>query len=224
MKRTAAAMLLALAAGGAQAQVRPGVYFMQDGGGALRVVKNTFAIESGGAPGICTIKGKLTGMKGLATEEDECRVTFRPTTDGYEVIADTKEECRSYCGAHADFVGVYASRAPGCDDASRKAARAKFRSAYQAKDYARAEKIIGGQMSACAKTLQPIEAAGVRNDLAITLHHLGRKEECLKVLAPLVEEAGQKDEEIEGRYTAAQWATYKDFVKATRANLALCRN
>lgn len=223
MKRLALASLAMLAAGVAQAQVKPGTYFMADGGGTMKIAANAFDISSGGAPGICTIKGKVTGMTGLATDEDECRIQFRATKDGYEVIAKTPEECRSYCGAHADFVGRYYRPAPGCDDSGRKASRATFRAAYEAKDYAKAETIIAGQLRACAKTLQPIEAAGVRNDLAITLHHLGRKAECVKVLEPLAEEVAQKDEEIEGRYTAAQWAVYKSYVKATRANLSLCR-
>ncbi len=223
MKRIALACLIALAASAAQAQVKPGAYFMEDGGGTMKITPGGFEISSGGAPGICTIKGRLTGMNGLATDEDECRVTFRAKGSGYEVIAKTPEECRSYCGAHADFTGTYHRPAPGCDDAGRKATRAKFRVAYDAKDYARAEKIIAGQLQTCAKTLQPIEAAGMRNDLAITLHHLGRKDSCLKTLQPLAEESAEKDEEIEGRYTAAQWQTYKSYVKATRANLALCK-
>jgi len=223
MKRLALACLVAFAASAAQAQVKPGTYFMEDGGGTMKITPGGFEISSGGAPGICTIKGSLTGMNGLATDEDECRVTFRAKGGGYEVIAKTPEECRSYCGAHADFVGIYHRPAPGCDDSGRKATRAKFRAAYDAKDYAKAEKIIAGQLAACAKTLQPIEAAGVRNDLAITLSHLGRKGECLKVLEPLADEVAQKDEEIEGRYTAAEWKTYKSYVKATRANLALCK-
>ena len=223
IKRLALAGLIAFTAGGAQAQVASGTYFMEDGGGTMKITKGAFEISTGGAPGVCNIKGALKGSTGRATEEDVCVLSFRAKKDGYEVVIRTEEGCRSYCGAHASLDGMYYRPAPGCDDSGRKAARAKFRVAYDAKDYAKAETIIAGQLSSCAKTLQPIEAAGVRNDLAITLHHLGRKGECLKVLEPLADEVAQKDEEIEGRYTAAQWQTYKSYVKATRANLALCK-
>lgn len=223
MRPLALASLFTVCAVSAQAQVAPGTYFMEDGGGTMKIAKGAFEISTGGAPGVCNIKGALKGATGRATEEDVCVLTFRPKPGGYEVVIKTDKGCRSYCGAHASLDGMYYRPAPGCDEAGRKASRAKFRAAYEAKDYAKAEKLIAGQLATCGKTLQPIETAGVRNDLAITLHHLGRKAECVKVLEPLAEEVAQKDEEIEGRYTTAQWAVYKSYVKATRANLALCK-
>lgn len=223
IKHFALVCLVMLGATAAQAQVAPGSYFMEDGGGVMKIAPGKFEISTGGAPGVCNIQGTLKGSSGRATEEDVCLLAFRAKTGGYEVVIKTEEGCRSYCGAHASLDGFYYKPAPGCADSERKVSRAKFRAAYDAKEYAKAEGIIAGQLKTCAKTLQPIEAAGIRNDLAITLHHLGRNADCLKALAPLAEEVAQKDEEIEGRYTSAQWETYKVYVKATRANLALCK-
>ncbi|HRY04880.1 MAG TPA: hypothetical protein P5256_17235, partial [Beijerinckiaceae bacterium] len=135
----------------------------------------------------------------------------------------TPETCRNYCGARAYFEGLYLKPAPGCADGAREAMNKSFKTAYGAKDYAKAHALLAPVLQKCARTLGPMETASIRNDLAITLYHLGRKAECRKVLAPMAEDAARKDDDLMADYPPSDWDAYKPLIKAARTNLALCK-
>lgn len=225
MKRILLSLALALAASAAQAQVAPGDYISERGGGSLTVKDGGFEISSVGANGhTCGLDGKLKGSIGLAGEApDICRVEFKPKDGGYQVTPLTLEPCRAFCGARASFDGLYLKPAPGCADAEREATQKDFKAAYDAKQYAKAEPLLARQLKDCARTLGWLEKASTANDLAITQFHLGKKADCLKTLQPLTKDAAKKDDVLKDDYPPSDWADYQPVVKATRTNLALCR-
>ena len=66
------------------------------------------------------------------------------------------------------------------------------------------------------------ELARIRNDLAITLHHLGDDQGCRRTLEPLRGLADAPDEDLAAGEPALH-DTYVELAKATRTNLKLCR-
>ena len=225
MKRILLSLALALAASAAHAQIAPGDYISERGGGSLTVKDGGFEISSVGANGhTCGLDGNLKGSIGLAGEApDICRVEFKPKDGGYQVTPLTLEPCRAFCGARASFDGLYLKPAPGCADAEREATQKEFKAAYDAKQYAKAEPLLARQLKDCARTLGWLEKASTANDLAITQFHLGKKADCLKTLQPLAKDAAKKDDVLKDDYPPSDWADYQPIVKATRTNLALCR-
>ncbi|HMN71276.1 MAG TPA: hypothetical protein PKA55_05345 [Rhodoblastus sp.] len=226
MKGSLAALALAVAASAAHAQVATGDYIAEHGWGTLKVKNGGFEILAVGGNGhTCSLDGKLKGMTATLDDAgDICRIAFAAKDGGYQVTPTTPETCRAYCGARAYFEGLYLKPARGCADGARAKTRKAFKAAYDAKDYAKAARLLAPQLSACARTLGPMETAGLRNDLAIAQYHLGRKEECLKTLAPLAEQAGRKDDDLQPDYPPSDWEEFKPLLKATRINLALCRS
>lgn len=225
MKRILLTLCLALAGSGAQAEVAPGAYIAERGFGSLSVKGGKFEISSVGANGhTCGLEGEMRGSVGVVKDEgDTCRISFKAQGAGYAVTPLTPEACRSYCGARAYFEGHYLKPAPGCADDARAATQKAFKSAYDAKNYARAEPLLVRQLRACDRTLGWLEKASIRNDLAIAQFHLGRKAACLETLAPLAADADRKDDAIKDDYAPSDWADYEPQVKAARTNLALCR-
>ena len=225
MKRTIFTLGLLLAASLAQAQVAPGKYIAEHGFGTLDIKDGKFDITSVGGNGhTCGVQGEMKGATGVAEDEgDVCKIDFKAKDGGYEVTPTTPDTCRNYCGARAYFEGLYLKPAPGCADEAREATKKSFKTAYGAKDYAKAHALLAPVLQKCARTLGPMETASIRNDLAITLYHLGRKAECRKVLAPMAEDAARKDDDLMADYPPSDWDAYKPLIKAARTNLALCK-
>lgn len=225
MKRTLLALGLLIATSAAHAQVPDGEYISQFGRGSMTVTKGGFEISSVGANGhTCGLSGDFKNGVGVVDEgPDACRIAFKKKGDGYDVTPLTLQNCRTYCGARASFDGLYLKPAPGCADSEREATQKAFKTAYDAKQYAKAEPLLTRMLRDCTKTLSAQETATTRNDIAITQYHLGKKAECLKTLAPLAKEAARSDESLKDDYPPSDWADYQPVVKATRTNLALCR-
>lgn len=225
MKRIFFALALAVAASSAHAQVANGDYIAEHGWGALKVKNGGFEILSVGGNGhTCGLDGKLKGMTATLDDGgDICRIRFKAKDGGYQVTPATPETCRNYCGARAYFEGLYLKPARGCADGAREATKKGFKAAYAAKDYAKAHRLLSPLLHTCVRTLGPMETAALRNDLAITLYHLGRKADCRAILAPLAEQAAKKGDDLMADYPPSDWDEFKPLIGATRTNLALCK-
>lgn len=229
MKRRFLALAFSFAAlaqaNAAQPHVAPGAYIAEHGYGAMTVKDGKFEITSVGGNGhTCSIEGSIKGATGIADDEgDICKIDFKAKDGGYDVVPTTPDICRNYCGARAYFEGLYLKPKPGCADPERARTKKAFKAAYDAKDYAKAEKLLATQLSACARTLGPMETTSIRNDLAIAQFHLGKKAACLKTLAPLEENAAKSDDDLQSDYPPSDWDEYRPLIKAARTNLKLCK-
>lgn len=226
---------VSLAAGAARAQQvadpKPGSYIAERGWGSMDVVRKPdgslhYAIESLGANGhSCTVEGNI--HKGRSTPDDpvpgsDCKVSFKPAADGVEVVLDVPGSCREYCGARASFDARYLFPAPGCSDSQRKATQAAFSRLYRAKDYAAALALLQPELQTCAATLYWVENAQISNDVAVTLHHLGRDRECLAVLKPVVNGYSTTEEDLRGDLPPADFENFLPQAKAAWYNIKLC--
>lgn len=96
-----------------------------------------------------------------------------------------------------------------CGEATGKRIRAEFQKRYDKKDYASAYELVDGFLEACDQDLPTLSRSWLRNDLALTAHHLGRDARCLEIAADAgLQDVGTPEE------AALQ--------KAVEANLALC--
>ncbi|MFT4097768.1 MAG: hypothetical protein QM651_11650 [Rhodoblastus sp.] len=226
MKRILIALALANTASMAHAQVAPGDYIAEHGWGTLKVKNGGFEILAVGGNGhTCSLDGRLNGMTATLDDEgDICRIDFKAKEGGFQVTPTTPETCSNYCGARAYFEGLYLRPARGCADGARETTRKNFKAAYAAKDYVKAHALLVPLLQTCARTLGPMETAALRNDLAITLYHLGRKADCRAMLAPLAEQAAKKDDDLTADYPPSDWEEFKPLIGAARTNLALCKD
>ena len=202
-----------------------GVYILEGGGGTLTIARTpkalTFQIEVMGTNAhTCSVEGVVVGTEGRVTA-DACVVHLEVVGNGVQVSAGDAEACRGWCGARAWFEGRYLTPAPTCRDARVKAARAAFKKHYAAKAWAAAKADLLPLLATCAPLLFRFDLAWIRNDLSITLHHLGDDAGCLKVLEPLRELAGSPDDELGGSEPMFE-DEYRKLAKATRTNLAAC--
>jgi hypothetical protein len=167
--------------------------------------------------------------KGRATldrpnESEMCVITFGNSKNGDEIDVGANEACRHYCGARAWFAGTYVRPAVGCRTGEVRRSRHEFKRLYDAKRYPEARAIMDRLLVTCARTLEINDERRMRNDLAVTLHKVGEFGTCRDVLAPLAEDAGLSDAELEKRYVGVvDRETYMPIVRAARTNLALCK-
>jgi hypothetical protein len=228
----AASLVLGLAAG-AQAgsdALLPGEYITQGGTGILTIStsegRTIFSIEVLSPTGhSCGLDGEIRGLQArleMEGEDEPCEVTFLPKADQIEVASSGPGCHRYFCGARASFESEYFRPAPGCGTRERSAERDRFKELYDAKSYAQAAAGLEPLLSRCAKTLGFVEEGRIRNDLAVTLFHLGRRADCRKTLEPLMEHAARTEEEL--RRSVAP-GDYEDFLPVARAasfNARLC--
>jgi hypothetical protein len=210
--------------------LRPGEYITEDGWGVLTISasgdRTTFTIEAVGGNGhTCSLEGEIKNLKARLDVDEEgkaCEVTFLPKAESIDVSSVDSETCRYFCGMRASFEGEYLKPNPGCGTEERGATREQFQKLYDAKSYARAATLLEPFLSRCEKTLDWLESAGLRNDLAITQYHLGRLADCRKTLEPLMEDASKTDEELQENFPPSDYESYLPIAKATRHNAKLC--
>ena len=213
------------------AEPAPGEYISEKGWGTLTVTrqadgKTHFDISAIGANGhSCGIDGGIKDDRAVLADpvtDSPCRVTFKPDAKGMDVVLGEPGECREYCGARASFDGRYLIPAAGCRNRERNATEKKFAKLYGAKDYQAALNTLQPVLNDCAATLYWLEEAQLRNDLAVTLNHLGRKDECLAVLKPTLDGHARSEEELRMQLPPSDFDSFLPLAKAAWFNHKLC--
>lgn len=216
----------------AAAALAAGTYVIEGNGGELKLdaAKDggfTFEMTTWGHAGhSCMASGQLA--KGathvvVRTENPSklCGIGFKPTKDGVEVEVDDFEGCQPLCGMRAWLGGVYVKETPSCVAAKVQRARDAFKKSYDKKSYADAKKTLAPVLETCGRFLAAEDEGWVRNDLALTLHHLKDDKGCVATLKPLEELAAKTDDQIREDPTADEGDVR--VAKATRTNLKLCQ-
>ena len=208
-----------------QPDVIPGKYVTQGGWGNLSIRKDksgrlAFEISAVGANAhTCSLDGIIENNK-AALEGLEggkpCIVTFTPKGRDIDV-SDNGEACRMYCGARADFTGLYVTPKPGCDQAAIRKSRDEFKRLYGGKSYARARDVLAPVLNNCGYVLFWADLDWIRNDLALTYYKLGNSAACLRTLQPVIDEARDVV------YGPSEEETRRPIERATQTNLNLCR-
>ena len=212
----------------------PGEYINQEGGfGRLRISalvagKQEFFIESvGGNMHMCSVEGKILdgGAKAEAYGET-CAISMMSKGAAVRVESESSNSCRSFCGARAGYDGLYIRLPAQCVQAAIRRTRDAFLMQYRRKLYAQARDTLAPVLSRCGRFLYFIEEGEVRNDLAVTLYHLGEYGACRNVLEPLREDAEVQDAQAyvlrsaEPDYTSNRMK----IADKTATNLRLCRS
>ena len=216
----------------AKTPLKPGDYITERGWGNLTVKPEksgtmSFTLQSLGANfHTCDLEGELRNGKATleAMEKNApCVVTMTATPQGIEVKASESGTCQYYCGARAQFEGLYLATPPGCDAKAVAASRKSFKQLYDAKKFAEARARLEPVLKACGHILHWLEDGRIRNDLAVTLHKLDDLAACRTVLQPLADDAASTDDQVRENFPPSDAEAYLPIVKATRTNLKLCR-
>jgi hypothetical protein len=222
----------AWAQAGAGGPLRPGQYVAEGGmgqlalnplaGGALAFQMDTV----GGNGHTCSLEGELRqGLARLEGSDDKtpCRIRMRSTTEGVEVKDLTPGACSGYCGMRASFEGLYLLPAPHCSEKAVNRTRKRFKQQYDARQHAMARDTLAPLLSDCARVLGWPELGRIRNDMAVTLYHLGDLAGCRAVLDPLAEDARSTDADIRRDWPPTDADIFLPIARATRTNLKLCK-
>lgn len=232
----AAWLLLGSAAGGAAWAAAPpaGQYLTEGGWGRLTVTAREgspwMSLRTSGPNGHgCGLDGPIDpqGLVRVAPEPGAPACTVRLRATGVpgelEVTPLEPEACRGWCGARAGgFDGLYRRAAPGCTLPERQRARQAFQRHYEARDYAQAGAALAPVLARCASALPPLEAAWIRNDLALAQLKGGSRAGCRQLLQPLAERAAQPEAQVREELPPADAQAWLRVLRATRTNLALC--
>lgn len=232
----ASGLLLAGTAGTAASAAAPppGQYLTEGGWGRLTVTLREglpwMSLRTSGPNGHgCGLDGPIDAQ-GLVRVPPEpgapvCTVRLRATgvPGELEVTPLEPEACRGWCGVRAGgFDGLYRRAAPGCTLPERQRARQAFQRHYEARDYAQAGAALGPVLARCAAALPPLEAAWIRNDLALAQLKAGSRAGCRQLLQPLAERAAQPEAQVREELPPADAQAWLRVLRATRTNLALC--
>ena len=215
-----------------QANPAPGHYVTEGGWGHLDVKPAAggvaFSIETVGANlHTCSLEGTIRNgvaeVKGDAADP-ACRVRFKPSPRAVDVESDdaTDEACHGFCGARASFPGTYLVEPPECSAAARKRVDADFQRLYKAGSYDAARAQLAPMLSACGRLLDRWSDSRLRNDLAVTLFHLHRAEECRGVLAGLLADYPHTEAELREGLPPGDFDTMLPELRATWHNAKLC--
>jgi hypothetical protein len=201
---------------------KPGEYLAQRGRGQLTVTAKTFHLWAFGANGhTCELEGSRTPGGGKASE-GACAVSFVADDAGVTLKALDDEPCRSWCGARAWIEDRYFKMPPACLPLEVTATRTTFKGHYDRKQWAQAKADLQPVLERCAQVLDFEVEGWLRNDLALTLHHLEDDQRCLKVLEPLRELASRVDDELMSPTEPAYEESYRKLARASATNLGLC--
>lgn len=209
----------------AQTAITPGTYVTEGGWGSLELKKSTFHLQMlGGNAHTCELEGTWKGTQ-AQTKGDEgvCKIELKlHPGGGIEVDANQDDEaCRQWCGMRAWFADTFYTQPTACKPKALSLARASFAALYREKKYAEAKAVLAPLIESCGKTGSKFEVAMWLNDLAITQHHLGDDQGCVKTLEPWAELASAAAEDI-GMGEPAYEEPLKRIARATRTNLKLC--
>lgn len=218
----------------AHAAPPPGQYLTEGGWGRLTLTDRDgtrwMSLRTSGPNGHgCGLDGPVDAA-GLAHVPPDpgaptCTVRLRDTGRGGELEVTPLDEgaCRGYCGARAGgFDGLYRRAVPGCTLPERQRARQAFQRHYEAREYEPATAALGPVLARCAAVLPALEAAWIRNDLALAHARAGRREACAQLLLPLREAAAQTEAQVREQWPPADAQSWLRVLRATRTNLALC--
>ena len=237
LARRAAACLaasLGLAIASAAEPPAPGTYLTEGGWGRLTLAERAgqlmLVLRTTGPNGHgCGLQGPVDAQ-GLARIPPgpgmpACVVQLRPTArpGELEVSPGEAEACRAYCGARAGgFEGLYRLAVPGCSPAERQRARQAFQRQYAAAEFEAATATLGPVLARCAAVLPALEAAWLRNDLALAHDNAGQRAACLQLLAPLRAQAARTEAEVRAELPPSDAQAWLRVMRATRTNLARC--
>ncbi|WP_442782027.1 hypothetical protein [Collimonas fungivorans] len=209
-----------------------GNYISEGGWGNLSIRQKNpegivFEIHAFGANAhSCQLEGEIrNGRATLESSEKEkpCLIDFQPSSRGVNVVPQTPQECREYCGMRASFDGLYLKPVRGCEDKDRQATEDKFKHLYDSQKYQDARLTIEALLNSCSTTLDRYELGAIRNDLAITQYHLGNFSGCLNTLEPYAEDAAMTTNEALKDYPPADAEAYSGILDSARTNIKLCR-
>lgn len=223
---------LPLIAQTSNAGLTPGEYITEGGWGTLTLTGREdalrFSIVTIGANGhSCELEGAVhngrASLEGL--DDDEfCVVTLLATPEGIDVNGSPADVCRMNCGARAGFEALYLRPARECTSKAVAATRTKFKKLYDAKKFAQARTTLAPLLGTCIRFIDRWTEGWIRNDMAVTLHKLGDRAGCRAVLDPLADDAEMTDAEILESYPPIDAEMLTPIIRATRTNLALCRD
>lgn len=186
-----------------------------------------FSIEAYGANGHqCgaegTLKlGELEARLETSAPPDVCVLKFSPKPNG--VTLEASPECHSFCGARAWIGGDHQLAPAQCEQAKINTRYDEFLQLYKKKKYGEAKKKISALREECDFFMSRFRKDEMRNDLAITLHHLKDDAGCLEVLQPLKQLAQMSDEDIKEENLPVEAVDWLAIAKAARTNLKLCK-
>jgi hypothetical protein len=191
--------------------------------------KQVFSINAvGGNQHMCSLEGVID--HGFATAQaaggETCVIKIARKGAAIEVGPVAVEACRSFCGMRAGFGGLY-QRAPAvCSTTEVHRTRDVFIKQYWRKQFAQARDTLEPVLSRCGSLLYFTEEGDIRNDLAITLYHLGEYDACRRLLEPLRKHAEVQDVERflmhSGEPETA--SMQMNIAGKTATNLRLCRS
>lgn len=209
----------------------PGTYITEGGWGTLVVSRSgakglQFRLGAMGANGhSCDLRGTIVDGKAsleVGLGEPACSVSFKARPGSVDVEASDSASCRFFCGMRAWFEGSYLQPSPACTSGAKTATRRRFATLYRAKSYGQAASVLAPVLQECAQTLNGLESGRLRNDMAITLFHLGRRDECLDMLKPVLELAGKDEDELRQALPPSDFELYLPIARAAWHNARLC--
>jgi hypothetical protein len=117
---------------------------------------------------------------------------------------------------------VFLKPLAACTAKAMAATRRQFKQHYDAKRFAEARASLAPMFATCARFIDWLDEARIRNDLAVTLHKLGDFEGCRRHLEPLAKDAALTDAQVREDLPPTDADSYLPLVRATRTNLKLC--
>lgn len=208
----------------------PGTYVTEGGRGHLTIREDgpgqeRFELEYQGINlHECQLEGVVRQGVALLQQDassEVCRVAFTGVDGGIHVSAEPEQGgCREYCGARAWFPGRYLPQPALCRDLPAR--QRTFDDHYRAGRYARAWQAIQPVFEACDRLLYLRDDLRLRNDMAVTLHHLQRDRECLDLLRPALEGKPHSEAEFRDAYPPGDAEDLLPVFSAAWHNLALC--